>query len=154
MIFGNKQINEFPRISRARLMTIDSESTEIGDGTTPAPTEEERKWLDIVKSTVPELEKLRKKISVCGIAEVVEYDPSKVTFIYDNVKYTINKPVNSLKIARAREYSIMSALEELNSQRCIVSNGIPIPKDFTGIDSEVIQLMASISERFFFTPFL
>ena len=154
MIFGNKQINEFPRISRARLMTIDSESTEIGDGTTTAPTEEERKWLDILKSTVPELEKLRKKISVCGIAEIIEYDPSKVVFAYDNIKYTINKPVNSLKIARAREYSIMSALEELNSQRCIVVGAVPIPKDFNGIDSEVIQLMANISERFFFTPFL
>ena len=157
MIFGKGQNieNEFPLISRARLLnSIDSESSEIGDGTTSAPTEEEKRWFEIMKTTVPELEKLRKKLSVCGLAEVVEYDQSKVVFEYDKIKYTINKPVNSLKIARAREYSIMSALEELNAQRCITSSGVPIPKDFNGIDSEVIQLMASISERFFFTPFL
>ena len=157
MLFGKGQAleNEFPRISRARMLnTIDSESKETGDGTTSAPTEEEKRWFEIMKTTVPELEKLRKKLSVCGLAEIVEYDQSKVVFEYDKIKYTINKPANSLKIARAREYSIMSALEELNAQRCITSSGVPIPKDFNGIDSEVIQLMASISERFFFTPFL
>ena len=30
----------------------------------------------------------------------------------------------------------------------------PIPKDFSGIDTEVIQLLASVSENFFFMPFL
>jgi len=154
MIFGNKQINDFPLMSRARLMIIDSESTEIGDGTTTSPTEEERKWFEILKSTVPELEKLRKKLSVCYLAEIVEYNQSKVIFTYDGINYTINKPNNSLRIARTREYSIMAALEELNNQRCIVVGAVPIPKDFSGIDMEVIQLMASISERFFFMPFL
>ena len=49
MLFGRGQAieNEFPRISRARMLnTIDPESTEIGDGTTAAPTEEEKRWLD------------------------------------------------------------------------------------------------------------
>jgi hypothetical protein len=147
--------NDFPRISRARLLkTVDSESSEIGDGTTSAPTEEEKKWLEIMKSTAPETEKIRKKISVCAIAEVIEFSNDRVTFVYDGANYTISRPTNSLRIARAREHSIMSALEELNIQRCIVSNGIPIPKDFSGIDTEVIQLLASVSENFFFMPFL
>lgn len=157
MLFGKGQSieNEFPRISRARMLnTIDPESSEVGDGTTSAPTEEEKRWFEIMKSTAPELEKVRKKLSVCAIAEIVEYDKNHIVFVYDSVNYTVNKPVNSLKIARAREYSIMSALEELNAQRCITSNNIPIPKDFSGIDAEVIQLMASISENFFFTPYL
>lgn len=156
MIFGNKTMNDnaFPRISRERLKNIDTESIEIGDGTTSAPTEEERKWLDIMRATAPELEKVKKKLSVCAIAEIVDYDKSKVTFSYDGSNYTINKPNNSLRIARAREYSIMSALEELNAQRCIVTNGIPIPKDFSGIDVDVIQLMSQIAESFFFTPYI
>ena len=60
MIFGNKQINEndFPKISRARLKIVDSESSEIGDGTTSAPTEEEKNWFTLLKSTAPEAEKL------------------------------------------------------------------------------------------------
>lgn len=147
--------NEFPRISRARLLYgIDHESPEIGDGTTSAPTEEEKKWFDIMRSTVPELERLRKKLSVCGITEVTSYDKDHITFVYDNINYTLNKPNNSLKISRAREYSIMSALEELNAQRCIVIGGVPIAKDFSGIDTEVIQIMASVAENFFFTPYL
>ena len=156
-MFGRNQTieNEFPKMSRARLLHgIDAESSEIGDGSTSAPTEEEKKWFTLMKSTVPELEKVRKKISVCALAEVVEYDKNHIVFSYDSVNYTVNKPTNSLKIARAREYSIMSALEELNAQRCITSNNIPIPKDFSGIDAEVIQLMASVCENFFFTPYL
>ncbi len=57
MLFGKGQAieNEFPRISRARMLnTIDPESSEIGDGTTSAPTEEEKRWFEIMKSTVPE----------------------------------------------------------------------------------------------------
>ena len=156
MIFGNKQINEndFPKISRARLKIVDSESSEIGDGTTSAPTEEEKNWFTLLKSTAPEAEKLRKKISVCGFAEIVEYNKDRVTFTYDGINYTINKPNNSLRIARCREYSIMSALEELNTQRCIVIGAVPIPKDFSGIDAEVIQLLSQIAENFFFTPYL
>jgi sugar phosphate isomerase/epimerase len=157
MLFGKGQAleNEFPRISRARMLnTIDPESSEIGDGTTSAPTEEEKRWFEIMKSTVPELEKIRKKLSVCAISEVVSYDKNHVTFVYDGVNYTINKPVNSLKIARAREYSAMSALEELNAQRCITIGQAPISKDFSGIDAEVIQLMSQIADKFFFMPFL
>lgn len=155
-MLGDRKVNrnEFPRVSRERLKVIDTESEEIGDGKTSAPTVEEAEWLKILKSTAPELEKLRKKLSVCYIADVVEYDASKVTFSYDGETFTINKPVNGLRIARAREYSIMSALEELNAQRCITQNGVPIAKDFSGIDTEVIQLMASVAEKFFFTPYL
>lgn len=156
-MFGkNQNIEiEFPRVSRSRLLFgMDSGSSEVGDGTTSAPTEEEKKWLDIMKTTVPELEKVRKKLSVCGMAEIISYNKNQVIFSYDNVNYTINKPTNSLRISRAREFSIMSALEELNMQRCITVGMAPIPKDFEGIDTEVIQIMASISENFFFTPFL
>lgn len=154
-MFANKKIdNYFPKISRERLKIVDSESAEIGDGTTSAPTEEERNWFKILKSTAPELEKTRKKISVCGYAEIIEYDNSKVTFSYDGVNYTINKPNNSLRIARCREHSIMAAVEELNLQRCITIGAVPIPKDFTGIDVEVIQVLSQIAENFFFTPYL
>lgn len=157
MLFGKSQAieNEFPRISRARMLnTIDPESSEVGDGTTSAPTEEEKRWFEIMKSTVPELEKIRKKLSVCAISEVVSYDKNHVTFVYDGVNYTVNKPVNSLRIARAREYSAMSALEELNAQRCITIGAVPISKDFSGIDAEVIQIMSQVADKFFFMPFL
>ena len=144
---------EYPKISRARLKVVDPDA-EIGDGTTAAPTEEEKNWFTLLKSDAPEQEKLRKKISVCAIAEIIEYDKDKVTFEYDSIQYTINKPNNSLRIARQREYSIIAALEELNSQRCITIKGIPIAKDFAGADVEAIQILSQIAENFFFTPYL
>lgn len=155
-MFGKQGVigNEFPRVTRERLKVIDPESTETGDGSTSAPTEEEKNWYKILKSTAPELEKLRKRLSVCAIADVAEYDNSKVVISYDGINYSIGKPANGLRIARAREYSVMSALEELNAQRCITVNNAPIPKDFGGIDTEAIQLMATVAEKFFFTPYL
>lgn len=154
-MFGEKKIvKNFPRISRARLKIVDTESSEIGDGSTAAPSAEEKEWLNLMRSTAPELEKIRKKISVCALAEIIEYTPDSLTFEYDQIKYTINKPNNSLRIARARENSITAAVEELNFQRCIISSGVPIPKDFSGIDSDVIQLISSVAESFFFTPYL
>jgi hypothetical protein len=144
-------MTEFPRVTRERLKEI---GTDTADGLITAPTEEEKKWLDIIKSTAPEHEKLRKKLSVCALADVVSYSSDEVTISYDDKQYTIKKPANSLRIARAHEYSIIAALEELNGQRCIVSNGVPIAKDFTGIDVEVIQILATVAENFFFTPFL
>jgi len=142
---------EFPRVTRERLKEI---GTDSGDGVATTLTEEEKQWLDILKSSAPEREKLKKKLSVCALADVVAYSSDEVTIVYDDKQYTIKKPANSLRIARAREYSIVAALEELNGQRCITSNGVPIAKDFTGIDVEVIQILATVAENFFFTPFL
>jgi len=153
-MFGNKTISEFPLMKRSRFKVIDKETSEIGDGKTNAPTEEEKRWLNILKSEAPEHEKLRRKLSVCYLAEVVSYNNDEVTIVYDGAQYTIKRPVNSLRIARAREQSPMAALEELNFQRCIVTGAVPIAKDFSGIDSDVIQLLGAVAENFFFIPYL
>jgi hypothetical protein len=145
---------EFPRVARSRLKVINAESLETGDGKDSLPTEEERAWLDIMKATDPERERLRKKLAVCTFAEVIDYNKDVVTFIYDGVKYTVKKPVNGFRIARARESSIIDALEELNAQRQIVIGAVPIPKDFSGVDAEIVQLLAKIAENFFFVPYL
>jgi hypothetical protein len=156
-MFGKEKIItiEFPRIARERLQVLDFDGAPgPATGKEERPSEEEQLWYDILKSTAPEMEKLKKKLSVCAIADVVEYSRDEITITYDTVNYTIKKPTNSLRIARAREYSIMAALEEMNNQRCITVNGTTIPKDFTGIDAEVIKLLASVCEPFFFMPYL
>lgn len=145
---------EFPRITRQRLKTVDVDSKEIGDGTTSAPTEEEKAWIDIMSNSAPELETKKKKLSVCAIADVTEYDQNGVKFTYDNVLYVIKKPTNSLQIARARERSVIDALEALNAQHCICAGALPVAKDFSGIPVEVINIMASVAESFFFAPYL
>jgi hypothetical protein len=145
---------EFPKISLQRIKVVNSDSKIVGDGTTSDPTEEEMAWIEIMRNDAPELAIKKKRLSVCAIADIKEYDNEQVKFSYDGVTYTIKKPVNSLQIARARENSIMDALEVLNLQRCIVIGAVPIPKDFSGISVEVIQLLAKITESFFLMPYL
>ena len=149
-MFGKDKTEIMPRVSRGRFQVIDWESAP-GEGV--APTDEERAWYQIMKSDAPEMEKIKRKISVCAIADVVSYSNDEITIAYDGTEYTIKKPANSLRIARAREYSIMSALEELNNQRCITTKGVTIPKDFSGIDAEVIKLLSAVCEPFFFMPY-
>ena len=145
---------EFPKITRARLKVVDADSKNVGNGTTPDPTEEEKAWLDIMTSDAPELETRKKKLSVCALSDIVEYDAGMVKFSYDGKTYTIKKPANSLQVARARERSITDAVDALNFQRCICIGAVPIEKDFSGIPVEVVGLLSSIAENFFFTPYL
>jgi pyruvate-formate lyase-activating enzyme len=147
-------VYEFPKISRARIKAINTESKVIGDGTTEDPTEEEKAWMDIIASSAPELEVKQKKLLVCTNADVEEYDANSVKVKYDGVSYTIKKPANSLQIARARERSVMAALEVLNAQSCICVGAVPLARDFSGVSVEVIRLLASVAEDFFFTPYL
>jgi len=148
------KVIEFPRITRARLQVVNSDSKDIGNGSNSDPTEEERAWIDIMRNETPEMAVKKKRLSVCALADIVEYNNELVKLSYDGTVYTIKKPVNSLQIARAREESVMDALEMLNIQRCILIGAVPIPKDFSGVSVEVIQLLSKVAENFFFTPYL
>lgn len=145
---------EFPKITQARLQVINAESKIIGDGTTDDPTEEEKAWIDIIASTAPELDVKKKRVSVCALADVVEYDTNAVKVKYDGVVYTIKKPSNSLQIARARERSAMAAFETLAAQFCVLVSGVPCKSDLSNLPVEAIILLSNVADRFFFTPYL
>jgi hypothetical protein len=145
---------EYPKITQARLQVINSDSKIIGDGTTDDPTEEERAWIDLIASTAPELDVKKKRVSVCALADVVEYDTNVVKVKYDGVVYTIKKPSNSLQIARARERSAMAAFETLAAQFCVLVSGVPCKSDLSNVPVEAIILLSNVADRFFFTPYL
>lgn len=145
---------ELPKITQARLQVINADSKKIGDGSTDDPTAEERAWIDVIASTAPELDVKKKRLSVCAIADVVEYDTNAVQIRYDGVVYTIKKPTNSLQIARARERSAMAAFEMLAAQFCVLVGGVPCKTDFSNLPVEVIILLSNVADRFFFTPYL
>lgn len=145
---------ELPKITQARLQVINSDSKTIGDGSTDDPTEEERAWIDIIASTAPELDVKKKRVSVCALADVVEYDTNAVKVKYDGTIYTIKKPTNSLQIARARERSAMAAFETLAAQFCVLVSGVPCKSDLSNLPVEAIILLSNVADRFFFTPYL
>lgn len=145
---------DLPKITQARLQIINSDSKTVGDGSTDDPTEEERAWIDIIASNAPELDVKKKRVSVCAIADVVEYDTNAVKVRYDGIIYTIKKPSNSLQIARARERSTVAAFETLAAQFCILIGGVPCKSDLSNLPVEVIVLLTNVADRFFFTPYL
>ena len=147
-------IPDLPKITQARLQVINPDSKTIGDGSTDDPTEEEKAWIDIIASTAPELDVKKKRVSVCAIADVVEYDTNAVKIKYDGVVYTIKKPSNSLQIARARERSAMAAFETLAAQFCVLVSGVPCKSDLSNLPVEAIILLSNVADRFFFTPYL
>jgi len=145
---------ELPKITQARLQVVNADSKIIGDGTTDDPTAEEKAWIDIIASTAPELDVKKKRVSVCAIADVVEYDANAVKVKYDGVVYTVKKPTNSLQIARARERSAMAAFETLAAQFCVLVSGVPCKSDLSNLPVEAIILLSNVADRFFFTPYL
>ena len=147
-------IPDLPKITQARLQVINPDSKTIGDGSTDDPTEEEKAWIDIIASTAPELDVKKKRVSVCAIADVVEYDTNAVKVKYDGVVYTVKKPTNSLQIARARERSAMAAFETLAAQFCVLVGGVPCKSDLSNLPVEAIMLLSNVADRFFFTPYL
>ena len=147
-------IPDLPKITQARLQVINPDSKTIGDGSTDDPTEEEKAWIDIIASTAPELDVKKKRVSVCAIADVVEYDANAVKVKYDGVVYTVKKPTNSLQIARARERSAMAAFETLAAQFCVLVGGVPCKSDLSNLPVEAIMLLSNVADRFFFTPYL
>lgn len=147
-------MSEIPFVTRERLKIINADSTETGDGNDARPTEKERAWIELMRSTDVSRDVMRKRAAVCALADVVTMTPERVTIAYDATEYTLEKPINGFRIARARELSIMAALEELNAQRCIKKGAVPINKDFANIDAAVIKLLGDVAENFFFTPFL
>lgn len=145
---------ELPKITQARLQVVNADSKIIGDGTTDDPTAEERAWIDLIASTAPELDVKKKRVSVCAIADVVDYDTNAVQIRYDGIVYTLKKPTNSLQIARARERSAMAAFETLAAQFCVLVGGVPCKSDFSNLPVEAIILLSNVADRFFFTPYL
>lgn len=138
-------MREYPIITRARI-------AELGQDDSTA-TDEEKEWFAIMRSEAPELQSKKRRIGVCTIADVISITRDSITVAYEGTEYTLNKPVNALRIARAREYGATAALEELNAQRQIKVNGAPINKDFSNIDASVILGLTEVADSFFFKPF-
>lgn len=129
------------------------EGEELEEGLKLLPTPEEKEWMRIFTSNAPELARIQRKMSVCLDAEIDELEESKVSFVYDSIKYEIFGPVNSFKILQALENSKSSALLEMAKQGCIKKSGVILYSlEKEPIDS--LNLINKITDKFFFQTFL
>jgi len=116
------------------------------------PTENERDWMRIFRSTAPEVARLQRKMSVCVDAEVIEYDDNHVKYNYSDEEFEIKSPTNSFNILRELENGIPLALRELSNQGCIKKAGIDVILEKEPVDS--LSLIMKIANKFFFRTYL
>lgn len=120
------------------------------------PTEEEKNFMTVFKSTSPQLARLQRKMSVCLDVEVLEYDFNSITFTYAGNTYKIDSCKNAYKICQALEKSNLEAVYELGKQGCIFINDKligDIKQDRT-IEVDELMLIQKISDKFFFQTFI
>lgn len=138
-------MDDLPIIARDRISVVAEDESQA--------TETEKRWFAIMRSDAPEMATTKRLVGVCSIADVVAMTRDSVSVKFDNTVYTISKPTNGLRVARAREYSLTDALEELNAQRQIKIGMAPINKNFENIDASTIRGLGNVAESFFFKPF-
>ncbi len=141
---------------------IDKEAFEKLDEKTKAslkdklPTEEEESFMQVFKSTAPQLARLQRKMSICLDVEVLEYDFDSVLFTYANNKYKLLAPKNAYRICKALEDDTLEGLQEMAKQGCIFINDKPVldVKQDNAVQVDELQILKNISEKFFFQTFL
>lgn len=121
-------------------------------------TPEEEEWYRIFNHDLKGLERYRRKISVCWLAEILELEDDRIVFEYSGDWFEILAPSNSYKVFAILDASdkkdYVGALKELSIQGRIKRNDkvINIEKDNLPIDE--LNILRDISTRFFFQSYL
>lgn len=126
---------------------------ELEEALKTLPSEDELEFYKIFKSQAPELERAKRKMSVCLDAEVTELRDDYVEYLYAGKKVGVKSPSNAFAISQALEAGKHSAVELMMQQVCIRINSVPL-MSFDGLGVDEINLLVSIINKFFFQPYL
>lgn len=116
------------------------------------PTPDERLFFEIFTSTMPELMRLQRKLSICLTVEVTAISDESVTFEFAGDTYTLNEPRNSFAICKALDKSSLDGFSEMLKEGCVEKNGAVVTDKDLKIDE--LRLLCDIATRFFFQIFL
>lgn len=120
------------------------------------PTEVEKDFMTVYRSTAPQLARLQRKMSVCLYVEVLEFSFDHIIFTFAGNKYKIVSAKNAYRICKAIDKGMLEAVQELCVQGCVTVNDKPIT-DIMGegiLQIDEIQLLRNVAEKFFFQTFL
>lgn len=120
------------------------------------PTEEEENFMEVYRSSSPQLARLQRKMSVCLDVEVLEYDFDSVLFTFAGNRYKTIAPKNAYRICLALEKGTLDALQEMAKQGCIFMNDNPILNlgQDGSIQIDELQMIKTVVEKFFFQTFM
>lgn len=117
------------------------------------PTEDEIDFMEIFQSPIPELARLKRKMSVCVDVEVTELEDEKVTFIFGSDKITLTEPQDAWKLCQALEKSTLDGVAAMFMQGCIQKNG-KIVDDKASLKIDEVRVIELVASKFFFQIFL
>lgn len=118
------------------------------------PTEDEKAFMEILRSNMPQLARLQRKMSVCLDVEVTELSDDRISFKYGEDSYTLTEPKNAYKICPAIEKSKLDALIEMNVQGCVLKNDEAVKDVRDGFRVDELRLLCDVASKFFFQTFL
>ena len=120
------------------------------------PTESEKNFMTVFRSTSPQLARLQRKMSVCLDVEVIEYDFNKITFTYAGNTYKLLSPKNAYRICQALETDSFTALKEMGKQGCIFINEkqiLDVTQD-NALEVDELRIIEKVVDKFFFQTFI
>ena len=126
---------------------------ELKEALKTLPTEEELEFYKIFKSQAPELERIKRKMSVCLDAEVLELRDDYIEYLYASKRVGVKSPSNAFAVSQALEVSKHEAVDLMMKQVCIRINNVPL-MSFDGLGVDEIRLLVLIVNKFFFQPYL
>lgn len=119
------------------------------------PTDEEREFMDIYRSNIPQLQRLQRKMSVCLAVEVTELEEDRISFLFGKDTFTLKDPENAFRMAQVLEKGTLEAVAELAAQKCLLKNGEPVENVKTGsLKVDELGILQKVANRFFFQSFL
>lgn len=120
------------------------------------PTEDEKDFMEVYESNIPQLARLQRKMSVCLDVEVLELEESKIVFEYGDSKYTILEPKNAFRTCVALDKGKYEAFSEIVLQGCVLKNDVEVRsvKENSILAVDEINLLVSVTDKFFFRTFL
>jgi len=116
------------------------------------PSDNERQFMKIIKSTAPELARIQRKLSVCLIAEVSILEEGKIEYSYNGKIFLVTEPHNSFIVSKKYQITSHDAVQEMNIQDCIKVGDQKI--DLTKLPVDELNLLVRVIDRFFFQTYL
>lgn len=139
-------------VSEEALREKFGDGPELEEARKLLPTEDEIKFREIYTSSIPQLARLQRKMSVCLDVEVIGMSESFVEFEYGEKIYRLNSPTNAFKICMALEKNTLSGFAEMIEQKCIMVDGAPA--ELNKLEVDEIRLLSQVADKFFFQTFM
>lgn len=143
-------------VTEAQLREKFPEGPDLDEALSLLPTEEEQEFMEIYQSSMPQLARLRRKLSVCLEAEVTEMSEDVLVYEFAGKSYRLESPKNAFRICTAVEKGTPEGFAEMVAQGCVSIDGKALTdvRGGAGLAVDELRLMMSMADRFFFQTYL